>query len=317
MSLTPVAILPPDTAADDPRVGQLLGRALAPDGAAKVALLGFPVDQGVQRNGGRAGAAEGPRALREQLYRLCPDAREPEPFVELLAQTRDLGDLIGTGDLERDQAELGRLLAPLLRAGTFVIVLGGGHETSYGHFLGYVEAERDVSIQNIDAHADVRALKQGLGHSGSPFRQAIEHGSGRLGRYRVAALQPQSVAHAHLTFMHQHGAHYSFRADFRPDAKLYGGPGSWLATFCLDAVDQAFAPGVSAPACHGLTPDDWLTAAYRAGRSASVSSADVVELNPRFDRDGQTAKLAALTVWEMLRGRAGLLAARESATAAT
>jgi arginase family enzyme len=38
-----------------------------------------------------------------------------------------------------------------------------------------------------------------------------------------------------------------------------------------------------------------------------VSSADLVELNPRFDRDGQTARLAARTVWEILRGRAELL----------
>jgi len=28
----------------------------------------------------------------------------------------------------------------------------------------------------------------------------------------------------------------------------------------------------------------------------------VVELNPHFDRDAQTARLAALTVWHILRG---------------
>jgi formiminoglutamase len=33
-----------------------------------------------------------------------------------------------------------------------------------------------------------------------------------------------------------------------------------------------------------------------------VLSCDVVELNPRVDRDDQTARLAALTVWEILRG---------------
>lgn len=314
MSSTPPTVATPSTEPDDPRFGHVLARALTPEAPAKLALLGFAVDQGVQRNGGRAGAAEAPHAIREQLYRLCPDPREPEAFTHLLAHTRDLGDLIGSGDLERDQTALARVVAPLLRAGTFVIVLGGGHETSYGHFLGYVEAQRGVSIQNVDAHADVRPLKQGLGHSGSPFRQAIEHASGRLQRYRVAGLQPHSVAHGHLTFMREHGAHFSFREDFKPDAKLYGGAGNWLATFCLDAVDQAFAPGVSAPACNGLTPGEWLAAAYQAGRSASVTSADVVELNPRLDRDTQTARLAARTVWELMRGRAELLASRAAVT---
>jgi len=33
--------------------------------------------------------------------------------------------------------------------------------------------------------------------------------------------------------------------------------------------------------------------------------ADVCELCPPHDRDGQTARLAALTVWEILRGLAG------------
>jgi formiminoglutamase len=198
------------------------------------------------------------------------------------------------------------VLAPLLRQGTFVIVLGGGHETSFGHFLGYVEAGRDVSIQNVDAHADVRPLKQGLGHSGSPFRQALEHPSGRLKRYRVAGLEPASVAQGHLAFLREQRAHFSFREDFKPDAQLYRGAGRWLATFCLDAVDQSFAPGVSAPACGGLLPDAWLRAAYEAGRSPSVTSADVVELNPRVDRDAQTARLAARTVWELLRGRSEL-----------
>jgi formiminoglutamase len=306
MTLAEVAIATPDTHPDDPRVGHLLGRALPDSVPPRVVLIGFPVDLGVQRNGGRVGAAEGPRAIREQLYRLCPDARNAQAFSELLAHTHDLGDLVSSGDLERDQAELASVLAPLLCAGTFVIVLGGGHETSFGHFLGYVEAERDVSIQNIDAHADVRQPKQGLGHSGSPFRQALEHPSGRLKRYRVAGLLPSAVAEAHLAFMREHAAHFSFRDDFKPDAKLYRGTGRWLASFCLDAVDQAFAPGVSAPACGGLTPAEWLSAAYEAGRSARVTSADVVELNPRFDRDAQTAKLAARTVWELLRGRAQL-----------
>jgi formiminoglutamase len=75
-------------------------------------------------------------------------------------------------------------------------------------------------------------------------------------------------------------------------------------SFDLDAVSQAEAPGVSAPNPGGLSSDLWLKAAFEAGRSPAVTSADIVELNPRFDPDGQTARLAALTVWWLLRGRA-------------
>ncbi len=40
------------------------------------------------------------------------------------------------------------------------------------------------------------------------------------------------------------------------------------------------------------------------GRSPRVASMDVVELNPAFDLDGRTARLAALTVWHFLKGLA-------------
>jgi formiminoglutamase len=290
------------TSSDDPRLAHWLS-ASASRAEARVSLIGFAVDQGVARNGGRVGASAGPLALRERLLRMCPDAAEPAAFVRLLEQTRDLGDVQASGDLEADQQKLGELVAKELARGAFVIVLGGGHETSYGHFLGYAAAERAVAIANIDAHPDVRPLRDGLSHSGSPFRQALEHPSRLCQSYRVEGLQPSAVAEAHLAYLNERGASFGFRRNFDPEA-LYESACDTLATFCLDAIDQGFAPGVSAPSSDGLMPAEWLCAAYRAGASARVTSADVVELNPMFDRDGQTARLAARTVWEILRGLA-------------
>jgi formiminoglutamase len=251
------------------------------------------------------GAASGPDALRKALYHLVPDARL-DRFESLLRHTRDLGDLEVSGDLESDQRNLGEILAHHLVRGAFVIVLGGGHETSYGHFLGYAFAERRVDILNWDAHADVREFKEGKGHSGSPFRQAIEDSSGACRRYSVAGLQPHAVARPHLELVQRQG-----RAVWRDEVSpryievLYAGVESpALVSFDLDAVSQAEAPGVSAPNPGGLPSDLWLKAAFEAGRSAAVTSADVVELNPQVDPHGQTTRLAALTVWHLLRGRA-------------
>jgi formiminoglutamase len=294
-----------DTAPDDPRVGHLLGTQLQDGEAPQAILVGFPSDEGVRRNGGRVGAAGGPEALRTAFYHLVPDARSAR-FEDLLRHTRDLGDLEVSGDLEADQRNLGEALGTYLERGTFAIVLGGGHETSYGHFLGYRLAGHRVGIINWDAHADVRELKQGRAHSGSPFRQAIEDPSGGCRSYTVAGLQPHLVARAHLEFVKQHGTAV-WRDAVVPEIipQLYRGtPGPTLVSFDLDAVDQAEAPGVSAPNAGGLSSELWLAAAYAAGHSDTVTSADVVELNPRVDRDGQTARLAAVTVWQILRGRA-------------
>jgi formiminoglutamase len=294
-----------ETAPDDPRMGRLLGARLGPNETPKAVILGFPSDEGVRHNGGRVGAASGPRAVRPALYRLAADPRL-EQFEDFLGRTRDLGDLEISRNLEADQKHLGEVLVPYLAAGVFVIVLGGGHETSYGHFLGYVPAGKKVEIVNWDAHPDVRELKQGQGHSGSPFRQALEDPSGACRRYLVAGLEPHLVARAHLEYVQQRG-----RAVWRDEVSrevidsIYNAlaPPA-LVSFDLDALNQAEAPGVSAPNAAGLRSELWLTAAYAAGRCPSVTSADVVELNPSVDRDGQTARLAALTVWWLLRGRA-------------
>ncbi len=56
--------------------------------------------------------------------------------------------------------------------------MGGGNDQSFpnGHALLRDEATRAFGVINIDAHLDVRPLKEGKAHSGSPFRQLIESG---------------------------------------------------------------------------------------------------------------------------------------------
>jgi formiminoglutamase len=304
--LTPHTIPAPETADDDPRLGRWLAHQHDPRNA-RVVIVGFPVDEGVRRNGGRPGAVEAPSAIREALYRLTPDARNARAFEDLLAHTADLGDVTASGDLAADQARLAETIAPHLKDGRTVIVLGGGHETTFGHFLGYVHAGLRVDVLNWDAHADVRPLKDGLPHSGSPFLQALDHPAGACARYRVAGLQPHATARAHAELVRQRGGEVVWRDEVTREAidRLAAGlRAPALASFDIDAVDAAAAPGVSAPNPGGLPADVWLHAAYQMGASGAVRSMDVVELNPRVDVDGRTARLAALTVWCFLSGRA-------------
>jgi len=317
----PAAFEPPATSlrptgADDPRLARLLGAHVSPDRWPAVAILGFPSDDGVARNGGRVGASAGPDVIREALYRMTPD--RDARFCPLLARTTDFGNLAWPGTLEDAQEALGRVVAACLARETIPVILGGGHETAFGHFLGYARSARPVHILNWDAHPDVRPLIDGRGHSGSPFRQALDHPSRVCRSYRVAGLQPHATASAHLEYLSTvemtgmpgesdvlSGPRFWWRHELsrevvEPITEAVGGP--LMVSFDIDAVDQAFAPGVSAPATNGLTPDLWLHAAYAAGASPQVSSCDLVELNPRLDRDGQTARLAALTIWTFLKG---------------
>lgn len=306
VQLNPAEIVLPEVEEDDLRVGHLLGNRLEEDEKPHCAIVGFPSDEGVRRNRGRPGAAAAPFEIRSQLYRLIPPSEHFTAFTALIGKTKDLGNIPTTVNLEAGQQDLGSVLAELLSDGILPVILGGGHETAFGHFLGYAKNESKVSILNFDAHTDVRTLKEGKAHSGSPFRQALMHKSLCCEKYLVAGLQPHTVANEHLEFIDNYDGRYLFREETNPEsvAGLFEEHGSiqCMVTFDMDAVDQAFAPGVSAPCTNGLFPGLWLNAAQLAGKNETVTSFDLSEVNPEFDRDGQTARLAALTVWHFLLG---------------
>jgi len=306
--------------ADDPRLGQVtMFRQTGPVNLqpGQPVLIGFPVDEGVRRNHGRTGAAQAPFAIRRWLYRLA--TFDCGAGVSLEGnQLLDLGNVRAIGDLEETQDALAEVVATVLAHGAVPIVLGGGHETAYGHFLGYVRAARPVGIINIDAHLDVRPGADGRGTSGTPFRQALAHRSQSLpGEYYVCiGAQPQHASRDHFTFLQERGGrvHWCNGSDFRAAnflekecKRLAAARRDIYLTLDADSVRAADVPGVSAPNPMGLAAEDVATCMRFAGAMPSVRSMDLVEINPRFDRDDQSARWAAAGIWNFLVG----LAARQ------
>ena len=305
--LTEPEISMPETTDDDPRCGHFITRSLGRLKKGDPVIIGFCCDEGVRRNNGRPGAAKAPALIRNAFYRLTPDPLRFYAFTHWLKRTHDAGDIHAGQDMEQAQEQLGRLVGDLLTAGACPIVIGGGHETTWGHFLGYVNAGKKVTILNVDAHPDVREKKDGKGHSGSVFRQALDHESGLCTGYRVAGLQPQSMAKSHLDFLKNRNAmvRYAYALNREAfDTLLEDSDAGILMSMDMDAVDSAFAPGVSAPSSSGISPSIWLHSAYSAGRNGNVRSFDLVEVNPEHDVDNRTVRLAALTLWQFIRGRA-------------
>jgi formiminoglutamase len=279
-------------------------------------LVGFPQDEGVRRNHGRPGADEAPREIRHWLYRLTPwDGTQDADLASL--RPLDLGDLrrggVAGNDLEATQAALGEVVGALLLAGVVPIILGGGHETAFGHYLGYVRAQLPVGIINLDAHLDVRPWQLGQGHSGSPFRQALEHPDQPLrgDRYVCLGTQPFSASREHAAYLRRKGGVIRWapevrgrlREAFTQECERLAALGcSVHVTLDGDVVRAADVPGVSAPNPLGLSGEEVAACARAAGESTAVSSFDLVEINPRLDRDGQSTRWAASAVWHFLTG---------------
>jgi formiminoglutamase len=302
---------------DDPRLGESVEfwqsgpPSLRPG---RPVLVGFPQDEGVRRNLGRPGAAAAPAEIRRWLYRLTPwDGTSDADLAAL--NLLDLGNLRIAGTLEQTQEHLAEVVAALLNAGAVPIVLGGGHETAFGHYLGYVRAGRPAAILNLDAHLDVRPFPPDQGHSGSPFRQALTHPTHPLlpDRYACLGAQPFAVARDHLNFVREGGGRVYWAPElagclervFR--AELSRGRQSQCSlyvTLDADVVRAADVPGVSAPNPLGLPAAEVAACARLAGAAPGVASFDVVEVAPPLDLDGRSARWAALAVWHFLAGLA-------------
>jgi formiminoglutamase len=71
----------------------------------------------------------------------------------------------------------------------------------------------------------------------------------------------------------------------------------------MDAIQASFAPGVSAPAIEGFQPSEILEMMLIAARDPKMVSLGIYELNPEFDVDDRTARLAATAAFHLLDER--------------
>ncbi len=302
---------------DDPRLGEVVefwGGDQAALRPGRAVLIGFPQDEGVRRNHGRVGAAAAPHDIRHALYRLTPydaarglDLADPPPL--------DAGNVRVTGSLEESQDALAELVAGVLAAAAIPVVIGGGHETAYGCYLGHAVSGRPVGIINLDAHLDVRPYAAGHGHSGSPFRQALEHPDHPLpgDRYVCLGAQPQSVSREHVRYLRERGGVVRWADEvrgaladhFAAECERLAAAGCQIhVSIDADVVSAAEVPGVSAPNALGLGGAEVAACAYQAGVAGAVSGLELVEVNPRLDRDAQSVRWAAVLLWHFLAGLA-------------
>lgn len=273
-----------------------------------VVLTGFACDAGVQRNHGRPGARKGPAAIRAMLSNMP---------VKQCDQIFDAGDVvpkpIGAHDgLEQAQDELSEHLAGVLASGHLPITLGGGHEIAFGSFEGLArhlasqhQPAPRVGIINLDAHFDLRQAEHAS--SGTPFRQIAENCERRGWAFNYCCLGVSQFANTQALFDRASSLGVDWLLDeemgitdraavlTRLDAFLHSVDHVYF-TICLDVLPAYVAPGVSAPAALGVPLQVVEALADHVAASGKLRLADIAELNPDFDIDNRSARVAARLV---------------------
>ncbi|SFA95644.1 formiminoglutamase [Lentibacillus halodurans] len=264
-------------------------------------IIGFASDEGVKRNKGRQGAAQAPDLIRQCLAKL--------PY-NLDCRTFDVGNVYCEGSaLEEAQGELGRHVAGILQTGIAPIILGGGHETLYGHYLGareYVGPDITVGMINIDAHFDMRSDSEPS--SGTMFRQILEQdthagylclGIQEFGNTK--ALFQTAKAYGCEYILDKHIDHNDFRDTFAMIDNFSKRYDYLMMTLCTDSIAASAAPGVSAPSPLGLDPKTVRMLLTYVARKGNLLSFDISEVNPLVDENEKTIRLAAYLVAETMR----------------
>ncbi|GEK33005.1 formimidoylglutamase [Kurthia sibirica] len=272
------------------------------DAQANIAIVGFSCDEGVRRNKGRLGAAQGPNALREGLSSI--------PLIEEnMVSIVDLGNIECEGrQLEAAQVELGKIVAQSLKTDTATIILGGGHETLYGHYLGVREAygkEAVIGLVNIDAHFDLRDYDEETS-SGTMFKQILDED--KKAKYFVCGIQRYGNTQALFNRADAFDVTYLYEdtmteADLAMEFDHFSQQCDvLLMTLCMDVIDAAHAPGVSAPSVFGLHPKAVRKIIQLITNNDKTTSFSICEVNPSLDQGGLTVKLGAYLTNEAMVG---------------
>jgi len=289
----------------DIRLGESMVRRREHFAKCQVVILGCPQDEGVARNRGRVGAKEAPTEIRRAFYRL------PMPGAMGSLRLFDLGDLRLQPTLEATHALHFEVVRQLLKEGKIVISLGGGNDIAYPDGKAAAKQFGRILAFNIDAHLDLRADPEP--NSGTPYRQLLEEKHLLPELFHEIGIQPLANSSAYLDYAREQriSLHTLGELQERGVDEILRGPLSTAQVkaifwgFDLDSVRASDAPGVSAPSPIGLSAEEICRIGALAGRDARTRLIEISEVNPVFDQDGRTSRLAALILMSALVEMAG------------
>lgn len=261
-----------------------------------VTMLGVPYDA---HSSFLRGPAEAPGAIRRALTsgsaNWCAESGvDLDPLTH--GGWRDGGDLELPEDVESALASIRDVAAKTTSDGTKLLVLGGDHLVAWPLASVCSQRHDDLTVLHFDAHPDLYDNLDGDRYSHAcPFARLMEEGRvARLVQLGIRTATPHQREQAERFGVEM----VELRSWDRVVPTLHG---AVYVTIDLDALDPAFAPGVSHHEPGGLSTRELLDSLQQlATMDVEVVGADLVELNPTRDLNDATAMVAAKLVRELL-----------------
>ena len=272
----------------------------------QIGVCGVPFDGGVTN---RPGARHGPREVRNMssFMRRMNQATGAAPFEA--ARCADIGDawIRRPYELTGAHAEIEAFFSRVRAANVRPLTCGGDHSISLP-ILRALARDRPLGMIHIDAHADTGDDYMGSRfHHGAPFKIAVDEGL--LDPKKVVQIGLRGSLHSMdmwkfsrdcgmTVMLIEEVEERGWRACME-DARRIVGDAPIYASFDIDALDPAFAPGTGTPEAGGLTMREAQGMCRLLG-GLDIRGADMVEVAPPFDLGGVTALNGATVMFELL-----------------
>ncbi|MEO0635023.1 MAG: agmatinase [Pseudomonadota bacterium] len=258
-----------------------------------IAILGLPQDN---NSSFLQGPALAPARIREAFHSASANMfTETGHDLGADGAWRDAGDLLLdglSGQVAYDAIYAG--VSDTLESGDPLISLGGDHSVAFPAIMAHADRYEDLSILQVDAHADLYDDFDGNPFShASPFARLMETERIRklvqVGIRTLTAHQREQVERFNID-VHEM-SDLSRINDIHLDGPMY-------LSLDLDGLDPAFAPGVGHHEPGGLSTRMVIDLIH--GFGGQLIGGDIVELNPHRDLHGMTAMVAGKLLKEMM-----------------
>ena len=256
------------------------------DERAKIRVVGVSYDA---KSSYLGGAAQAPGRIREEILSTAYN-----PYAESVRNVVDSalswGPILRPGSYQ----EIFSMAAAILAEGERCVFIGGDHSISYPLIQAVHRHFGRFHVLHFDAHGDLYdQLDNDRFSHACPFARIMESGLVEsLTQVGIRTMTPHQVEQA---------KRFNVRvitmqdlAGFDP-ASL---PGPLYLSVDIDALDPAFAPGVSHREPGGLDPVTLIR--WIQSLSQPVIGADLVEYNPLQDCRGITATLCYKLIKELV-----------------
>ncbi len=252
-----------------------------------VQLIGLPFDE---KSSYMRGPALAPNRIREELF--CEAYNQ---YSEGLKNVLDESVLVDSGNIEAGNFEsIPGEIETIMNVNHKPLFLGGDHSLAYHTIKKCHEKFGPFHVLQFDAHNDLYPDFDGDRFSHAcPFARVMEEGLAlSLTQVGIRASTPAQQEQIQKYGVHEYPMWKM--EDFDP-SKLKG---PLYISFDVDAIDPAFAPGVSHHESGGLNPRQVLN--WFKKIKVPVIGAEIVEYNPLMDVKGVTSALCAKILKEMI-----------------